>query len=180
MPIARSPRCVIFFECKFTQEAGSCSQTQAVTKDGAELRPKQCNGNYVLQTNPRNKIESKCALSGKRILYWEAIPKVFQYDATVDHAPCPFRDGGFQLMRNTTLAWRIAQDENIAPAFVILYADSPKLPFPTLLASGGFEKFRAPLRQDQTACRAVSYQMFVQSALAAIPAGVSRIRLGAN
>jgi hypothetical protein len=67
-------------------------------------------------------------------------------------------------MRNTTLAWRIAQDEGIAPAFVILYAESPELPFPTWLASGGFEKFRASLRQDQIVCRAVSYQALIRSA----------------
>ena len=172
--VARNSRCVIFFECKFTEEASSCSQTRAVmTNEGAELRPKQCNGNYELQINRRNSAESRCALSGKRILYWDIIPRVFHYDAVVDHAPCPFKDGTFQLMRNTTLAWRLAQDEGIMPAFVILYADSPKLPFPNWLASGGFEKFRASLRQDQIVCRAVSYQALIRSALAAVPAGES-------
>ena len=175
--VARSSRCIIFFECKFTEEAGGCSQTQAVTKDDVEIRPRQCNGNYELQINPReNKAESRCALSGKGILYWDVIPNAFRYDAAVDQAPCPFKDRGFQLMRNTTLAWRIAQDEGIAPAFVILYADSLKFLFPNWLASGGFEKFLASLRQDQIVCRAVSYQALIRSALAAVPAGESNTK----
>ncbi len=53
----------------------------------------QCNGNYELQINPReNKAESRCALSGKGILYWDVIPEVFRYDVAVDQAPRAFKD----------------------------------------------------------------------------------------
>ena len=146
-------------------------------KDEVEIRPKQCNGNYELQINPReNKAESRCALSGKGILYWDVIPEVFRYDVAVDQAPCAFKDGGFQLMRNAILAWRLAHDEGIKAAVVILYADSPNFLFPIWLASGGFEKFGASLRQDQIVCRAVSYQAFLRTALAAVPAGESNTK----
>jgi hypothetical protein len=65
----------------------------------------------------------------------------------------------------------MARDEGIAAALVILYADSPKLPFPAWLASGGFQHFCDSLRRDRIVCRAVSYQMFIQHALAAVASG---------
>ena len=174
--IARSPHCVILFECKFTEEAGSCSQTRAVVKKNGEeeeVRPRQCNGRYELQINPRKKTKgaNRCALSAKGILYWDVIPKVFHRVADVDYDPCPFSGSNFQLMRNSILAWRLAQDDRLAPAFVALYADSPSFAFPKSLESGDFEKFRSTLRDDQITCRAVSYQSFLRSALSAVPDG---------
>lgn len=40
---------IILFECKFTEEGGSCSQTKA---DSEKRVP--CSGSYALQTNPQN------------------------------------------------------------------------------------------------------------------------------
>ncbi|MFT5327332.1 MAG: hypothetical protein ACI8P0_005221 [Planctomycetaceae bacterium] len=82
--VARSPQAIIFFECKFTEtDGGSCSQPSAISS-GANEGIRQCNGNYESQLNPVNGIESRCALSGKGIRYWDVIPSVVGVDATVD------------------------------------------------------------------------------------------------
>lgn len=164
--MARSPNCVILFECKFTEtEAGSCSQTQSLMRKNGTLGPKQCNGNYEIQVNPVNAIENHCVLSGKGIRYWEIIPEAFWYDANISHIPCPFRGDFFQLMRNVVLAWQIAQDERVTPAFVTIYADSPMLPFPEWIGSPEWQRFTQSLRPQQIVCRAVSYQAFIDLAI---------------
>jgi hypothetical protein len=170
--MARSPNCVILFECKFTEtEAGSCSQTQALTRKNGPLVPKRCNGNYERQVNPVNGIENRCALSGRGIRYWDIIHKTFSYDASVNYAPCPFRGDFFQLMRNVVLAWQLAQDGSAVPAFVTIYADSPMLPFPKWIASPRWQQFTQSLRPWEIVCRAVSYQALINLAILAVDDG---------
>lgn len=55
---------IILFECKFTEEGGSCSQTKPDSKKRVA-----CSGSYAMQVNPQNGVEARCALSGKGIRY---------------------------------------------------------------------------------------------------------------
>jgi Restriction Endonuclease associating with ARP len=168
--IARSPKSVILFECKFTEAAGGCSQTKRQRRERGLFGPRQCNGRYEMQINPANGVESRCALSGKEIRYWEVVPKVFKYDLTTDINPCPFRDSWFQLMRNMVLAWQIARDEHLAAAFVVVYADRPDLPFPQWLRSSERRRFMRALSPEAIVCRFVSYQRFIRLAEQAVSA----------
>jgi hypothetical protein len=111
--VAEGRECLIFFECKFMEEPGHCSQVPTG----------QCNGNYAMQFNPRNGKRDLCSLKGKGIRYWEVIPKVFDYRNESDHKPCPFQGPWFQWMRNLTLVWDVAKRKGKRPAFVIAYAD---------------------------------------------------------
>ena len=137
--VAYDSKNLVFFECKFTEQgAGACSQPNQV--QGV----RQCNGNYELQTNPRNGRTAHCALSGKGIRYWEIIPAVFNLDPHTDHQPCPFAGTWYQWMRNLVLCRAVAQERGLAPAFVILYAGGP-FPIAQELDSDAWRLFLAAL-----------------------------------
>src|SRR5437870_2418057 len=109
--VARSPKCLIFFECKFTEpDGGPCSQTQPLRK-GPHKGTIQCNGNYEPQYNRVTGTKAWCPLTGKGIRYWEFVPKVFDVRSDMVITPCPFCGPWFQWMRNLTCCWLIAQDE---------------------------------------------------------------------
>lgn len=116
----------IIIECKFTEkEAGRCSQTKKLSK-GANVGKTQCNGNYEMQINPVNNIESKCCLTGKGIKYWDYINNIYDIDTAKDYHPCPFNSSNYQLMRN----FCIVEDNrlhNKNSKFLIVYVDSDKL-----------------------------------------------------
>lgn len=109
--IAWSENSVLVFECKFTEGGGCCSQPNALG-EGANKGLRQCNGNYEPQTNPVDKSSGRCALTGKRIGYWQSIPRLFGLDADRDYRPCPFRGEDYQWMRNVVLAERVAKGRN--------------------------------------------------------------------
>jgi hypothetical protein len=74
-------------------------------REGAHIGKRQCDGMYRSQTNPVNGKTSRCALSGKGMRYWDVIPKLFDYDAQVDHidTACPFKGHG-------SLGWRVTSE----------------------------------------------------------------------
>ena len=150
---AESPRSVILFECKFTeQDGGACSQT---VKRNDSI---PCNGKYVQQFNHRNDMTSRCALSGKGIQYWDIIPKVFHLDAEADYQPCPFAGPAYQWMRNLVVAYKVARQKNKQPAVILVYADSPDLPMPKKIKSQAWTEFTQTVRQDQVPLHVRSYQ----------------------
>lgn len=161
---AFSSTSLIFFECKFTEtDGGSCRQPLALSS-GAHKGCVQCSGKYVLQTNPVNQKEARCALTGKGIRYWEYIPKVFQIQNDVDQAPCPFRDSWYQWMRNLTNCYALAEASGRKPAFVVVYADSPALPMPQLIQSARWQDLTGLVRQENILFKTLSYQKLIEIA----------------
>ena len=139
--VAVGKRSVIFFECKFTEEnGGKCSQVNPL-RSGAHRGLRQCNGTYSLQVNPANGRSSRCSLTAKGIRYWELVPSLFELANDVDHSPCPFAGPSYQWMRNLILAKAVTDDEGKSAAFVITYADSPRLKFPRQLKSPAWDQF---------------------------------------
>jgi hypothetical protein len=150
---AESPHAVILCECEFTeQEGGACTQTVKRTDSIT------CNGNYVQPINDRNDRTSRCALSGKGILYWDIIPKVFHLDAEAEYQPCPFAGPAYQWMRNLVVAYKVARQKNKRPAVVIVYAESPSLPIAQTVKSRAWTAFTKTVRQDQVPLHVRSYQ----------------------
>ena len=168
--VARSPKSLLFFECKFTEtDGGTCSQTTPLRK-GDHKGKVQCNGSYSYQTNPVNGEKGSCALTGKGIRYWDVIPSIFHFNPKASYADCPFAGPWFQWMRNLTLCCEIAHDEQLKPAFVITYADSPKLAFPAQLQSMEWEKFTAALRPEAITFTTMSFQSLIELARTALAA----------
>ncbi len=161
--LATSPHAAICFECKFGErDGGSCSQTSPLGK-GANKGKIQCNGRYELQSNPaRPKVSARCALSGKNIRYWEVIPKVFAFDAGADLAPCPFSGPWYQWMRNLVLAHELGPAQGLPSRFVVVYADHPSLPFPSMLASTAWSDFLRLVRKDTVGLHTMSYQSILK------------------
>lgn len=121
--VIKNNNTVYFVECKFTEAGGSCSQTNK-NKTAGNLP--QCNGNYELQTNPHpdyNSVE-RCALTGKGIKYWDYIEKIFNYDASKDYQPCPFKGEEYQWMRNLCFAKAYSEQKHVESNFVVFYFDS--------------------------------------------------------
>lgn len=165
--VAKSPSCLIFVECKFTEDdGGPCSQPTKPKKGVL-----QCNGKYEFQTNPINKKNARCALSAKNIRYWEVIPTLFNYRNDEDYQPCPFAGPWYQWMRNLTCCWLIAQQERLTPAFVVTYADGPSLPMAEKIAGKKTEEwttFTGKLRKDAICFHTTSYQQLLNTAEKAV------------
>jgi hypothetical protein len=156
---AESPRSVILFECKFTeQDGGACSQT--VKRNGSI----PCNGNYVQQINHRNDMTERCALSGKGIKYWDIIPKVFHLDAKTDYQPCPFAGPAYQWMRNLVVAYKVARQKNKQSAVIIVYADHPDLSMAQKIRSNEWTQFSRTVKQAQVSLHVRSYQEILRLA----------------
>lgn len=166
----RSPRAVIFCECKFTEWDGAkCSQREPLRRKNGQSFI-QCNGHYALQINPANNREAQCALTAKAIRYWDVIPQIFDYAADVDHQPCPFAGAWFQWMRNVTNAYEVAQRTGRQCTFILAYADGPGLPVSRRVKSQDWANFLSHLRPEAITCAAVSVQSIVKLASEAAPA----------
>jgi len=82
-------------ECKLTEwEVGSCSRPLTEDDD-----PRYCDGSYRIQ----NSRSERCQLTSIGVSYWRYVPMLFNWDANVDHQPCPLRFT-FQLVRNVLAA----------------------------------------------------------------------------
>ena len=155
--VAISPQSIILFECKFTENLGSCSQTKTVIKGGNKGKT-PCNGNYAQQINSANGKESFCALTGKGILYWKHIPKIFHFDCTTEYNPCPFRKNWFQLMRNLTMADAIPKKA----AVIVLYPEHPKAQTKKWHDSAEYQEFCTKITKDAPKLVHYSYQKFIE------------------
>ena len=115
---------IVIVECKFTEfDGGECSQKDKISK-GKNAGLLQCNGNYQNQVNPINLINSKCALTGKGIKYWDYIKNIYEIDTNKDYMPCPFSKSHYQWMRNMCTAQALADLRNKKSRFFICYYDS--------------------------------------------------------
>lgn len=94
-----SPNRRVAVECKFTEgEFGACSRPRL--RPGEASYPAQyCDGNYRIQA----KRAVRCALTSIGVRYWDYLPRVFDWAADRDHAPCPF-GAVYQLARNALAA----------------------------------------------------------------------------
>ena len=167
--VAKSRDSLLFFECKFTEDSGFCSQPNPLTQ-GTNKGIRQCNGNYELQAYPAalGLDDNHCTLAAKGIRYWELIPQVMHIDAVGPHSPCPFKDSFYQLMRNLTLAHEVAtRDPNDLrkAAFFVVYADAPNLKMAQKVQTPEWQNFVGQtVRQDVLPLRTISYQRVVQMA----------------
>lgn len=167
--VAHSPRALIFFEGKFTEnDGGACSQTQRL-RSGAHKGLRQCDGRYMWQTNPANGLEARCALTAKGIRYWEAIAQVFDYAVDDSYFECPFAGPWFQWMRNLTNCFASARLANLQPACVLAYAEAPSLPMAQRVHSAEWQKLQSHLQPYAISFQAHSYQSLIAHAQAAAP-----------
>jgi hypothetical protein len=176
---ATSSRVLMFFECKFTESGGSCSQTEPLTK-GRHQGLIQCNGDYQLQTNPVNGVSSKCALTGKGIRYWDVISRIFPYSPSMDCSPCPFAGSYFQWMRNLTACVESAGTTSKRAAVIATYAEHPKLEMAQLVASSSWRAFEESVCQRLITFSSISYQTIidlVEATLEDLPDEVAKWRL---
>jgi hypothetical protein len=127
---------ILVFECKFTEGGGRCTQPNRIGK-GDHRGLRQCNGTYALQVNPVNKKKARCALTRKRVKYWEHIPRIFGLNAERDHRPCPFQGDAYQWMRNIVLADALAFAYDMPSAVIAAYADAPGFATAKKVRAGG-------------------------------------------
>jgi hypothetical protein len=168
--VARSPRTLILFECKFSEnDGGACSQTRPLPT-GRRKGLRQCNGHYVPQVNPANKLEGRCALSAKGIAYWDFIPDVFGYSAETSIAPCPFAGPWFQWMRNLTTAYAVAKRHRLQPAFVMAFADGPGLAMAQRIQGADWQWLGNRVDPAYVSFRALSIQQLLHLASQAVRA----------
>jgi len=117
-------RSLIAMECKFAEKRlDPCGQTG---KTGKGLV--QCNGNYETQTNPSNGRAALCALTGKKIRYWEYVPRVFRLSADEARRLCPFAGARYQWMRTLVTAYALAEKRGLTPAVGLVHVDRRSMP----------------------------------------------------
>lgn len=164
---AQADKSLLMVECKFTEpDGGSCSQPKPISK-GEHKGQQQCNGAYTQQRNPVNEKEGRCALAGKGIRYWELIPDFFNYDNAKDYEQCPFKGGWYQWMRNLVLSGEIAKAHNLRPKVVVVYVDSPSIPFKQKLEDGKWAEFLCSLK-NETVINTLSYQQVLELGVKAL------------
>jgi hypothetical protein len=175
---AASSSVLMFFECKFTELGGSCSQVEPLKK-GPQKGIIQCNGKYQLQTNPVNGISSQCALTGKGILYWDVIPQIFPHSPRTEYAPCPFSGPYFQWMRILTLCFERARTTFKRPVVIAAYAGHQKFEMPQVLASSAWRAFAGSVGGKSITLSSMSYQTIIgiaEAAVADLPDEVAKWR----
>jgi hypothetical protein len=161
---------LVLFECKFTELDGGCCTQPIPRTQGRHRGVKQCNGNFVEQVNPVNGVRSRCALSGKRIKYWDFIPEVLNVDAERDYLPCPFAGGWYQWMRNLVAARALARDRGLAAAVVVVFTDGP-FAMAGKVTSDDWVQLSALVDGRAVPFRAISYQRLQAIALSAAAEG---------
>jgi hypothetical protein len=164
--VAKGVDGIILFECKFTEpDGGSCSQPQVLDK-GRHKGTRQCNGNYEQQINPVNSVASRCALSGKKIKYWDLIPEVFNIDPKIDHTPCPFAEGWYQWMRNLVAARALGQKQSLSSAFVVVYVEG-EYPMAKKINKPEWKQLLDAVSGGTVPLRSISYQRLLELAITA-------------
>lgn len=115
---------LIALACKFAEtKLEPCSMPGKTTKGHV-----QCTGSYEMQTNPVNRRDAFCALTGKNIRYWEFVPRVFRLSADEPLRPCPFAGYWYQWMRTLVMAYALAEKRGLKPAVGLVHVDRPAMP----------------------------------------------------
>jgi len=124
----------LILESKFTEkDGGGCSQVNRLKNNNL-----QCNGNYELQINPNNNIQSRCALTGKGIKYWKYIERTTHFIIDNDYSPCPFKKGEYQWMRNISFASAYSIEYKIKVETYLVYLDSAKCSISKKVSKGTY------------------------------------------
>jgi hypothetical protein len=167
--VARSPRCLIFFECKFSEpDGGGCGQTHPILT-GRRKGLRQCNGSYVKQHPGDDGRSQRCILTAKGMRYWDLIPDVFGLDPDRSYLPCPFAGPWFQWMRNLTSCLAVARAAGLQPAFLVVYADAPALPMAQRVRLPEWQRLSAAVDPRAIIFRTLSSQALVGLARRACP-----------
>ena len=167
--VARSPRSLIFFECKFTEpDGGGCGQVHPILT-GRRKGHRQCNGAYVRQHEASDPIEQRCILALKGMRYWDLIPEVFGVNPERSYLPCPFAGPWFQWMRNLTTCLAVARAEGLRPAFLVVYADHPSLPMAQRVRQPAWRALTEAVYPQTIIFRALSFQSLLSLACGAAP-----------
>ncbi|MHA1972496.1 MAG: PGN_0703 family putative restriction endonuclease [Candidatus Hodarchaeales archaeon] len=152
---------MFYFESKFTETSGgTCSQVKPLQK-GSNKGKIQCNGQYEIQTNPMNNIESKCALTGKNIRYWEYLDKIFKKEIYSTKG-CPFSGSWYQWMRNLTVCYAVAKNQRKKPVFILIYVDGISFPIAQEIKSKEWLRFKNLIKSDEILLKTISYQELLQ------------------
>lgn len=172
-----SPHALICVEAKFTEpDGGSCSQPNPIGS-GRHRGVRQCDGSYVLQTNPVNGRTHRCALAAKGIRYWDVIPQVLNASPDVDYRPCPFAGPAYQWMRNLCSASAAARAQGTAPGVLVVYAEGSDLPMAQKVRSPEWAAFAATVRTDRIVFKAISYQWLIERAIEAVEGDPLRVEV---
>jgi hypothetical protein len=165
------PRAVLTVESKFTEHLGGCSQVkpQPVQRPEGLQNVVACSGNHAAGSDLRTKTEASCRLTikeGNRSprMYWEVGAVLFRPDVLEPpRRPCPFRGGGYQLMRNLCFAQRLAELEGRPMAgFVLAYVAGAPSAHET---EQTFNEFMAMLRAEvRPRAGAISYERVAEIA----------------
>ena len=167
--VARSPRSLIFFECKFCEpDGGGCGQTKPILT-GRRKGFKQCNGSYARQGHAANGVDHRCILTTKGMRYWDMIPEVFGLDPERSYLPCPFAGPWFQWMRNLTTCLAVARAASLQAAFVVVYADAPALPMAQRVRGAEWQRLTKLVDPRAITFRTLSFQALVEQARRAAP-----------
>jgi hypothetical protein len=168
--VARSPRCLIFFECKFTEsDGGGCGQVHPILT-GRRKGLRQCNGSYTRQHPGANGRDERCILTAKGIRYWDLIPELFGLDPDRSYLPCPFAGAWFQWMRNLATCLAVARAAALRPAFLVVYADDNRLPMAQRVRLPEWQRLAAAVDPRVISFRTLSFQSLVALAGRAAPA----------
>ena len=138
--LLRGPAQRVAVECKLMErEFGKCSRPDLDTD-----HPSYCDENYRVQAGR----SERCALTEIGILYWQYLPRLFDWPADRDHEPCPF-GAVYQLARNALAACFTADggfDPKRGHALIVYDARNPAF------QSGG--EAERQWRDALAACRA--------------------------
>jgi hypothetical protein len=85
----------VAIECKLTEpDVGSCSRP-SMKKSDSNYERDFCDGTYTVQKGRK----TRCSLTEIGVKYWDHIPRIFNWPADANLAPCPLRTN-YQLVRN--------------------------------------------------------------------------------
>ncbi len=147
---------ILVIESKFFEnDGGKCSQIKG--KNGIS----QCNGKYEIQINPINNIESRCALSGKGIKYWDYIDKLTYYNKDNDYNPCPFKNGEYQWMRNICFTEALTKTKQFKAESYLVYLKSDKCPISKKVDNDTFLGELKGKIKDKNALKPISYNELI-------------------
>ena len=153
--ILSSSESIILIESKFTEDdSGECSQ-----------HPKQCNGNYEEQTNPKNNQQNKCALTAKNIKYWEYIPKIYKLNSNENYCPCPFKKNQYQIMRNLCFGIALSEKKNIDVDNYFIYYEHEVCPIYRKIIEENYFETQAKYLLDKKSIKTLSYNQILKKTI---------------
>ncbi len=94
------------------------------------------------------------------------VPQLLNVDSNRDYAPCPFKGGWYQWMRNLVACAAMTEPTGKRGMFAVVYADGP-FPMARKVGSPEWREFTRCAEGRSVPVATVSYQKLVRWALAA-------------